>query len=300
MCTSTDEKPNGAIPLHSPSTCGSLRPMHYRRFGRTDLNMPVFSCGGMRYQQSWQDSRPDPLDAAGQDNLAAVIQRAFELGINLHWYYFRQEHWPAILAARRHDMGVFIISPTDKGGHLHSPPSRLVDLCRPLSPIGFNDLFCLMHDQVHTLSIGAARPSDFDAHLEILPLLSRAREQVAPIDRRLRQALAARHGRDWATHWDKGLPAFGEAPGGVPVYNMLRLYNLATAYDMLGFARDRYNLHGRDDHWVPGNKIDRLDRAALAARLAEHPLADRIPAALDAAHALLDAGPGERLSEASA
>ena len=29
--------------------------MLYRRFGKTDLQMPVFSCGGMRYQQSWND-----------------------------------------------------------------------------------------------------------------------------------------------------------------------------------------------------------------------------------------------------
>ncbi|WP_283159910.1 hypothetical protein [Microcystis aeruginosa] len=29
--------------------------MQYRRFGRTNLQMPVFSCGGMRYQFQWQD-----------------------------------------------------------------------------------------------------------------------------------------------------------------------------------------------------------------------------------------------------
>ena len=29
--------------------------MRYRRFGRTELQMPVFSCGGMRYQHGWGD-----------------------------------------------------------------------------------------------------------------------------------------------------------------------------------------------------------------------------------------------------
>ena len=29
--------------------------MKYRRFGNTDLEMPVFSCGGMRYQHKWND-----------------------------------------------------------------------------------------------------------------------------------------------------------------------------------------------------------------------------------------------------
>src|SRR5215213_8209754 len=56
--------------------------MQYRRFGRTELQMPVFSCGGMRYQQSWDDVAPEAVDEAGQRNLEATILRALELGIN--------------------------------------------------------------------------------------------------------------------------------------------------------------------------------------------------------------------------
>ena len=29
--------------------------MPKRRFGRTELEMPVYTCGGMRAQHSWQD-----------------------------------------------------------------------------------------------------------------------------------------------------------------------------------------------------------------------------------------------------
>lgn len=29
------------------------------------------------------------------------------------------------------------------------------------------------HRQVHTISLGAARPTDFDEHLQVLPLLDR-------------------------------------------------------------------------------------------------------------------------------
>jgi predicted aldo/keto reductase-like oxidoreductase len=29
--------------------------MNYRRFGKTELQMPVFSCGGMRYQHKWSE-----------------------------------------------------------------------------------------------------------------------------------------------------------------------------------------------------------------------------------------------------
>lgn len=56
--------------------------MHYRRFGRTELRMPVFSCGGMRYQHSWNDVKQDEIPADGQANLEATIRRALELGIN--------------------------------------------------------------------------------------------------------------------------------------------------------------------------------------------------------------------------
>ncbi|MEY3536644.1 MAG: hypothetical protein RLZZ582_2220, partial [Verrucomicrobiota bacterium] len=46
--------------------------MKYRRFGRTGIQMPVFSCGGMRYQQSWSDIPWDQVPAAGQANLEAT------------------------------------------------------------------------------------------------------------------------------------------------------------------------------------------------------------------------------------
>src|SRR5580765_1043843 len=56
--------------------------MKYRRFGRTELNMPVISCGGMRYQFKWDDVTPDKIPADNQANLEACIHRAVELGIN--------------------------------------------------------------------------------------------------------------------------------------------------------------------------------------------------------------------------
>ena len=62
--------------------CDSSEAMRYRRFGRTGLQMPVFSCGGMRYQQSWSDVPWDQVDKAGQANLEATLHRSVELGIN--------------------------------------------------------------------------------------------------------------------------------------------------------------------------------------------------------------------------
>ena len=51
--------------------------MKYRRFGRTELAMPVISCGGMRYQYKWQDVPPAEIPADNQANLEATIHRAW-------------------------------------------------------------------------------------------------------------------------------------------------------------------------------------------------------------------------------
>src|SRR5512141_140500 len=56
--------------------------MKYRRFGRTELQMPVISCGGMRFQHKWQDVSPRDVPPASQANLEACLHRALELGIN--------------------------------------------------------------------------------------------------------------------------------------------------------------------------------------------------------------------------
>ncbi len=87
--------------------------------------------------------------------------------LNLHWYWVNQSNWPAIQAAVKHDMGVFIISPTDKGGKLYEPPAKLTALCDPVSPIVFNNLFCLLRPEIHTLSLGVAKPEEFDEQEEL-------------------------------------------------------------------------------------------------------------------------------------
>jgi predicted aldo/keto reductase-like oxidoreductase len=56
--------------------------MQYRRFGRTELQMPVFSCGGMRYQYKWQDVLAWQIPQDNQRNLEATIRGALEVGIN--------------------------------------------------------------------------------------------------------------------------------------------------------------------------------------------------------------------------
>ncbi len=392
--------------------------MQYRRFGRTELQMPVFSCGGMRYQYKWQDVPQTDVPPDNQSNLEATIRRAIALGIthietargygssemqlgqilptlprdriivqtkveptpdpkvfletfekslaylqldyvdflgihgmnnqdlyentfksggcleiaqqlraegrvrfigfsthgptdlivkaiatnafdyiNLHWYYIFQNNWPAILEAQKHDMGVFIISPSNKGGLLYEPPQKLVNLCAPLSPMVFNDLFCLSHPEIHTLSIGAAQPSDFDEHLKALDLLEQADGLLPQIVAKLEAAAISALGEDWFKTWRQGLPNSDDTPGNINIPSILWLWNLANTYDMDDYAKMRYNLLGNGGHWFAGQQATHLDTLNLQDCLAQSPHANKIPTLLKAAHDRFASQPIQRLSQ---
>jgi uncharacterized protein len=226
----------------------------------------------------------------------AIASNAFDY-VNLHWYYINQTNWPAILDAQRHDMGVFIISPSDKGGHLYNPPPKLVELCAPLSPMVFNNLFCLSRAQVHTLSVGAARPSDFDEHLKTLDLLDHADEVLPPILARLEDAAIAALGEDWYKTWHQGLPSHEATPGGINIPSILWLWNLVKAYDMEEYAKARYNLMGNGGHWFPGQQATQVNAIALRPSLVNSPNADKIPDILSAVHGRLSGEGVQRLSQ---
>ena len=55
--------------------------MMYRRFGRTELPMPVITAGGMRYQKSWTELEWSEIDDEAQANLRACIDHAWANGI---------------------------------------------------------------------------------------------------------------------------------------------------------------------------------------------------------------------------
>jgi predicted aldo/keto reductase-like oxidoreductase len=218
--------------------------------------------------------------------------------INLHWYYIFQNNWPAIEAAKSHDMGVFIISPSDKGGHLYNPPPKLAQLCQPLSPMVFNNLFCLSHPAVHTLSIGAARTTDFNEHLKTLPLLPQAEEILPAILERLEQEAINCLGEDWVKTWYKGLPTIEETPGNINIPAILWLRNLVVAYDMVDFAKARYNLLGNGGHWFPGQSLGALSADDLRPALQNCPHPEETLRRLLAARHLFAGEKKQRLSSA--
>ena len=107
-------------------------------------------------------------------------------------------NWPAVEAARAKDMGMFIISPNDKGGKLYEPSKKMLELCAPLSPMQFNDLYCLARPQVHTLSCGPSRPTDFDEHIAAAEshATTTFQKPSRQVEKRLRAEMETILGRD--------------------------------------------------------------------------------------------------------
>ena len=194
---------------------------------------------------------------------SSLIEKAISTNffdyVNLHWYYINQENTKAINLAKKYDLGVFIISPTDKGGHLHTPSDKMLELCKPLHPIVFNDLFCLRNQNVHTLSVGIAKETDFALHLEAVSLLSESEKYVPKIINRLSLESINSLGLEWHQNWNRNLPSWEYTPGNINIPVLLWLSNLIDWLDLEGFARARYQLLGNGGHWFPGCNANLLD-----------------------------------------
>ena len=390
-----------------------------RRFGRTNLQLPVLSLGGMRYQQSWRDTGQE-IEPAAQQRITEVVQTALELGINhietargygtserqlgmlfrdldreqliiqtkiapspdpekfakqlaesfqhlqvdridlvalhginnyekywwavrpggclqvarrlqaegkighvgfsthgspelittvlqheedggfdyvnLHWYYIWQYNWPAIVEATKRDIGVFIISPADKGGRLYDPPQKLVELCQPIHPLAFNTAFCLARPEVHTLSLGAAKPADFDLAVTAVANLAEYQNHLPEIEARLAQAVAEVVGPGGLADLFDGIPAWEDAPGYVNIRTIIWLRTLALAFGVTDYATERYNLLGNGGDWFPGANAAAVEQLGIGKAVKRSPLAAQIPGWLADAHHLLAGQARQRLS----
>ena len=177
--------------------------------------------------------------------LKAIKTDLFDF-VNLHYYYFFQRNKAAVDLAAANDMGVFIISPNDKGGQLSKPPQKLVELTAPLHPLQWNARFCLGHEAIHTLTFGLPVTAQFD-HLDgIFP----APAPLSPDDARIRKLLDDQ--KLQVPYADFDAYCMANDPSGLNIPEILRFRTLWKGYDMKEFGLYRYNMFQEKDHWFPG------------------------------------------------
>ena len=166
--------------------------------------------------------------------------------VNLHYYYFFQRNLAAVAYAQAKDMGVFIISPNDKGGQLFKPSPLLRELTAPLTPIQFNARWCLQTPMVQTLSFGMTAPSHVEEMRGIFPVSV----PLAATTLAAQQRLDARQAVDPVSAWE-GWEYQGD-PSGINIPEVLRFRRLWKCWDMLDFGRYRYNMLQAKGDWFPG------------------------------------------------
>lgn len=267
-----------------------------------ELDWTLRAGGCMDVVRRWQSEGRIRHVGFSTHGSCALIEKAIRSGefdyVNLHWYFINQTNWPAVEAATERDMGVFIISPTDKGGQLFKPSPKLVDVCAPLHPIVFNDLFCLSRPEVHTLSLGAARPSDYDEHIGALEHYANIEPTIEPIEQRFHKTMQAALGADWWPSYANGLPWYTDVPGELNLPYILRLWSLAKGMNMIEYGKYRYGMieGGDGGNWMGGTPAVDFDESAIQKLIAAHPNRDRILPALHEAHALLHGKQAQRLA----
>ena len=211
--------------------------------------------------------------------------------VNLHYYYFWQRNAPILALANKHDLGVFIISPVDKGGLLHQPSAKLSAICKPFTPLYLNYRFLLSDRRISTLSLGASKPE------ELITPLSIADEdgELTPLELetfpKIEDALTDTLKTEQCLQCHQCLPC----PENINIPEILRLRNLGVGLDMSEYASYRYQMLENAGHWFWGKKGDKCTECGEC--LPKCPENLNIPQLLEDSHTRYNGSSRRRLWE---
>lgn len=186
--------------------------------------------------------------------------------VNLHYYYFMQRNRGAVDYAAAKGLGVFIISPNDKGGKLYEPSAKLSQLCAPLTPIQFNARWCLSNPNIHTLSFGLSESAHVKEMAGIFPFSVPLEKEDQAIVQRMNAAVLD----DPQSAWE-GYELMGDASG-INIPEVLRMRRMWKCYDQTSFGEMRYNMFEDKGDWFPGcfatpEVVDTVDPSATLAEV---------------------------------
>jgi predicted aldo/keto reductase-like oxidoreductase len=218
-----------------------------------------------------------------------TINTDFFAFVNIHYYFFWQRQEAAIALAQEKDMGVFIISPADKGGRLYTPPEKLKELCAPFSPLELNYRFLLSDPRITTLSVGAAIPEELGTIVRVSEQDQPLNEAEIAVFQGLAAHLSDELGTDLCSQCYQCLPC----PENINIPEVLRLRNLAIGYEMNDFGQYRYRMLENAGHWFPGRKANNCTECGDC--LPRCPEKLDIPRLLFNTHELLNGAPRRRL-----
>jgi predicted aldo/keto reductase-like oxidoreductase len=234
MSALLDYKKQGKIRHIGFSTHGSaetiMKLVESNKFDYVNLHYHFFGC---YHAEGTPDTR-------GGHGLAAVVKRATEL-----------------------DMGIFQISPVDKGGQLYRPSATVCRLIGPnLNPISFAAIHAWQNG-IHTSSVGFARPEDLDEILEAAELYTK--KEGIEIVQKAATCLTDHARETLSKEWhEKGLvniPSFyDKSTLGVGIGHMLWCYNMIHAFGMYETAHGRYDMLEKTNKWDHKKPFEENDK----------------------------------------
>ena len=192
------------------------------------------------------------------NNIMKLINSEKFSYVNIHCHFFGDYHAEGttdtlgshgnkatVKRALELDMGVFNISPIDKGGMLYAPSKPVARLVGPqMSPITFAALDAWKTSGIHTVSVGFARPSDLDEILAAAELFAKGgyEADLKAANERFTKHAEEKMGTEWMSKGMINLPdCEQEATNGTSIGHIMWCHNLMLTYGMYEFCRARYS-----------------------------------------------------------
>lgn len=190
-------------------------------------------------------------------NILEIINSNKMEYVNLHQHYLGSYHAEgtpdgqgghgnehAVKRALELDMGVFQISPMDKGGAMYHPSKTLAKTLGPkITPMEFALLTSWKSFGHHTASVGFARTADVEDSMAAARMLGEGTcfPELKAAEQRMTARMEQELGKEWLERGLLNIPTCEvESTHGTAIGHVLWLYNLMKAFGVYDFCAARY------------------------------------------------------------